>query len=201
VAANGALSGTPLNANAGTNTFVVSARDPAGASNTATLLIYVNGAPTFTANPFSAASGLVGQAYSASIAAAATDPNPGETLTFSLISGPAWLSVAANGNLSGTPGAGDYGTNSFVVRVTDSGGLFDTATMNLTISRIPILTSISLTASNAVLSWTGGQAPFQVEAATVLANPDWQPIATSLNTNSYYLSPTNSARFFRVKGQ
>jgi hypothetical protein len=201
VAANGALSGTPLNANAGTNTFVVSARDPASASNTATLLIYVNGAPTFTANPFSAASGLVGQAYSASIAAAATDPNSGDTLSFSRISGPAWLSVAANGNLSGTPGAGDYGTNSFVVRVTDSGGLFDTATMNLTISRIPILTSISLTASNAVLNWTGGQAPYQVEAATVLVNPDWQPIATSLNTNSYYLSPTNSALFFRVKGQ
>jgi hypothetical protein len=103
VAANGTLSGTPANSDANTNSFVVSAADSGGASNTATLFIYVNGAPSFVAHPFSMPSINAGTAYSATIATNATDPNPGDTLTFAKVSGPSWLSVAANGTLSGTP--------------------------------------------------------------------------------------------------
>ena len=50
------------------------------------------------------------------------DPTPGDTLTFSKLSGPAWLNVAANGTLSGTPCGSDYGANKFTVRVTDATG-------------------------------------------------------------------------------
>jgi hypothetical protein len=42
IAGNGALSGTPTIADAGTNTFVVSVIDPGGLSNNATMFIYVN---------------------------------------------------------------------------------------------------------------------------------------------------------------
>src|SRR5439155_1200140 len=43
VAGGGTVSGVPANPDANTNTFVVSVRDTAGLSNTATLYIYVNG--------------------------------------------------------------------------------------------------------------------------------------------------------------
>ena len=45
VAADGALSGTPLSADAGTNSFVVSATDPDGLVSTATMIINVSPAP------------------------------------------------------------------------------------------------------------------------------------------------------------
>jgi hypothetical protein len=41
-------------------------------------------------------------------------------LTFSKIAGPAWLSVAANGSLSGTPSSSNAGPNTFTVQVSDS---------------------------------------------------------------------------------
>src|SRR5206468_6740369 len=52
----------------------------------------VNLAPSFTSNPISKPIGIPGQAYSASIAGNATDPNSGDTLTFAKVSGPVWLS-------------------------------------------------------------------------------------------------------------
>ena len=52
VAANGGLSGVPATIDANTNSFVISATDSGGLSNTLTLFIYVNGAPSFTADPF-----------------------------------------------------------------------------------------------------------------------------------------------------
>jgi len=61
-------------------------------------------------------------AYSSSIAGQAIDPNPVSALTYSKLSGPAWLNVAADGTLTGTPTPSDGGTNIFVVRATESAG-------------------------------------------------------------------------------
>jgi hypothetical protein len=57
----------------------------------------------------------------------------GDTLTYSKLSGPVWLSVVTNGTLSGTPGAADVGTNVFTVKVTDAAAAFDTATLNIVV--------------------------------------------------------------------
>lgn len=91
-------------------------------------------APVFTSNPLNKPSGIVGMAYSGSIATDANDPNAGDTLTFSKVSGPAWLAVASNGALSGTPPTGSGGVNSFTVRVTDPGGLYSEANLSLAIN-------------------------------------------------------------------
>ena len=93
-----------------------------------------NQAPVFTANPFSKPSATLGVAYSGSIAGDASDPNPGDTVSFSKIGGPAWLSVAADGTLSGTPPGGSSGVNTFTVRASDQGGFFAEATMNITVT-------------------------------------------------------------------
>ena len=62
----------------------------------------------------------------------AFDPNA-EKLTFSKISGPAWLTVNADGDLGGAPGDADVGNNAFTVRVTDGAGLKNDATLNITV--------------------------------------------------------------------
>ncbi|MHC4906092.1 MAG: putative Ig domain-containing protein, partial [Planctomycetota bacterium] len=139
VAANGALSGTPSNSDVGANAFTVQVT-ATGGSDTATLNITVintNDAPTFTVDPINKPNATENAAYSDTIAGSATDVDAGDTLTYSKVSGPAWLSVAANGALSGTPGAGDVGANVFVVKVEDAALASDTATLNITVDAAP----------------------------------------------------------------
>ncbi|NIU54973.1 MAG: hypothetical protein GWN67_00790 [Phycisphaerae bacterium] len=136
VAANGALSGTPTNSDVGLNVFTVQV-NATGGSDTATLNITVintNDAPTFTVDPINKPDATEGAAYSDTIASSATDVDVGDTLTYSKVSGPAWLSVAADGALSGTPGSGDVGANVFTVQVDDGNGGTDTATLNITVN-------------------------------------------------------------------
>jgi hypothetical protein len=202
VAGNGALSGTPANVNANTNTFVVSARDAGGLSNTVTLYIYVNGAPSFTSTPFNGPSVVAGQTYSGSIATNAADPNPTDTLTFSKLTGPSWLLVAGNGSYFGTPLSADVGTNSFVLSVTDQAGLSGTATMLVNVLPAPGITeSISWQGANLFLNWSGGIAPYQVQTTATLENPNWQTVASGLSSPGFLLTPTNSAGFYRILGQ
>ncbi len=75
--------------------------------------------PYFLSDPVVEIDAIVGEVYGTTLADNATDPNS-DPLTFSKISGPAWLSVAANGALSGTPAVSNAGSNSFTVEVTDS---------------------------------------------------------------------------------
>jgi arylsulfatase A-like enzyme len=94
--------------------------------------------PQFVSDPLNAAgirASHVSSGYSDTISNLATDPNPGDALTFSKVAylgGPAsdWLTVAPNGTLTGTPSAA-IGTYSWTVRVQDSSGNSDTATLNI----------------------------------------------------------------------
>jgi hypothetical protein len=74
----------------------------------------------------------VGQTLSGS--ATDADANP---LTYSKLNGPAWLAIAANGTLSGTPGAADVGTNSFLVRVTDPAGASSDTALQIVVVNPP----------------------------------------------------------------
>jgi hypothetical protein len=138
VAGNGALTGTPGNSDVGTNTFVVRVTNQHGATDDATLnivVINVNDAPTWTASPFTRPEVTRGVAYSGTIAGMATDVDApyGDSITYSKLAGPAWLNVATNGALTGTPGAGDVGLNSFTVRVTDTSAATADATLNINV--------------------------------------------------------------------
>lgn len=139
VAPNGALSGTPWQGDVGINRFNVRVTDAAGASDDATLYITVNNvnqAPTWSSSTITAPSVTRNISYSgASLAASARDEDIifGDSLTFSKLSGPSWLTVASNGALSGTPQGSDVGLNTFSVRVTDASGLFADATLNITV--------------------------------------------------------------------
>jgi hypothetical protein len=93
-----------------------------------------NTPPSFIANPINKLGTTVGVYYGGSLGADATDPDTGDVLTFNKVSGPAWLSVAGNGTLSGTPGAGDLGTNHWIVQVTDLASASNQATLRIIVS-------------------------------------------------------------------
>jgi hypothetical protein len=160
-----------------------------------------NRPPVFLNNPFSEPSVNAGQAYSATVSTNASDPN-GDVITFAKLTGPGWLSVAGNGALSGTPTDADAGANTFTIRASDPSGLFNSATMNITvIPAPPIIASVSLQDTNLVLTWTGGLSPYQVQMATNLSSPDWQNVGAPITTNNLFLSLSNDAAFYRIIGQ
>jgi Putative Ig domain len=203
VAANGALSGTPADSDANTNTFVLSVKDTGGLSNTMTLNIYVNGAPSFTVNPFSLPGIAAGQAYSGQIDTNAVDPNPTDVLTFAKVSGPDWLIVGADGQLSGTPLPTDVGDDTFVVSVTDPGGLSNTATMDIVVSSgTQIISTLAPQPDGTLqLNWSGGTGPYQVQATTNLVTPDWQNVGDPVSGGSIFITPTNDTMFYRILEQ
>jgi hypothetical protein len=160
-----------------------------------------NWQPTFLVSPFLEPGLVAGQPFSGTLATNATDLN-GDSLSFAKVSGPAWLTVAPNGALSGMPLSPDAGTNIFVVQATDPGGLSATATMMITVTPAPpIIASMSLQDSNLLLSWSGGIGPYQVLMTTDLVNSAWIPVGSPITANSLLLSPTNASAFYRLSGQ
>jgi len=94
-----------------------------------------NNAPRFASASLSKPAATAGIAYSASLAADATDTDLGDTLGFTKRSGPAWLTVSTAGALGGTPTGAPLGRNSFTVRATDSRGLFAEAALEILVVR------------------------------------------------------------------
>jgi autotransporter-associated beta strand protein len=84
--------------------------------------LLTNQPPQFTTNLLPRGSASEGVPYTNDIIGTATDPDPGDTITYSKAGGPAWLNVSPSGVLTGTPTAADGGTNHFTVRATDSAG-------------------------------------------------------------------------------
>jgi hypothetical protein len=95
-----------------------------------------NAAPYFLSDPIAKAGVTAGSPMSGSLAADAADWE-GDALTYSKTSGPAWLTVASNGAVSGTPPTSALGANNFVVSVADGSGGTDTATLQINVVAAP----------------------------------------------------------------
>ncbi len=204
LATNGALSGTASSANLGANEFLVLVVDSGGLSAVGNLGVTVNAdsPPAFAANPFAGPQAKAGQPYAADLATNASDPDFGDVLAFSKISGPAWLSVATNGNLSGTPLSGNVGSNVFVVKVSDYDGLSNNATMSINVTAAaPIVLNLLRQGSNLNLTWTGGIAPYQVMTTTNLNHASWQNLGSPASATNMVLSPSNVCSFYLIQGQ
>lgn len=106
--------------------------------------------PRFRMSPLHKPDAFPGQPYNATLAADATGTGG---LTFSKMDGPAWLAVAANGALTGTPGVTNGGVNNFLVRVTDANGSMHTATLLISVPAISI--AVTSGADDAEQSATG----------------------------------------------
>ena len=88
-----------------------------------------NDAPSFTKDLIMKTNAIADEPYVETLANDAMDPDS-DPMTFSKISGSAWLNVASDGSLSGTPSNADVGLNSFLVEVRARGGV-DTATLEI----------------------------------------------------------------------
>jgi hypothetical protein len=87
--------------------------NPGDASSTP---ILPNTAPSFTSTPIAAATKGVSYQYQA-----AADDDENNTVTFAKVSGPTWLTVAANGLVSGTPPDNANAIEAIKVRAVDNG--------------------------------------------------------------------------------
>ena len=115
------------------NSWVVEVFTGDGLVDTATLEIIVkattvNNPPIFYSNPIGGSLATVGITYDGGIAAYDLD---GDTLTYTKLSGPDWLTVSSNGRLSGTPEYYDRWGGSWLVQVSDGKGGVDVATLNV----------------------------------------------------------------------
>jgi hypothetical protein len=91
--------------------------------------------PVFAANLLLKPAAAAEAAYTGhSLAADASDPDANDTLSFAKTTGPAWLIVASNGALTGTPRIADSGTNEFTVSATDSRGLSAETTLRIEVT-------------------------------------------------------------------
>ncbi len=87
---------------------------------------------SFAANPLVLPGGVASNSYTGqTLANYLNSTDPIWALTFGKISGPAWLSVAADGTLSGTPARSDAGMNSWEVVVTNQLGQIAQTTLSI----------------------------------------------------------------------
>jgi hypothetical protein len=144
--ATGRLSGTPAAAGTFSN-VVISVSDGAATATLPAFTITVaaaNRAPVISGTPTTSVT--AGQAYS--FTPTASDPDSGQTLTFSVAGAPSWAAFnTSTGRLSGTPTASQVGTYSgIVITVTDG-------TLSASLPAFSI-TVADIQTGSATLSWT-----------------------------------------------
>jgi hypothetical protein len=118
------------------------AKDALGQTASTSWDIIVDDPPRFLSNPPANASVYQGYPFTYNIGAFDADMAQGDTLTFIPVTMPAWLSLRKTGpskaKLTGTPGAGDIGTNQVVIGLKDRfGKCYGTITQSFKIEVAP----------------------------------------------------------------
>ena len=162
--------------------------------------IYRLTVPLFTNGQCLGASAIAGRPYSGTLAGRAVAPG-GDTLTFTKTAGPAWLEVATDGLLAGTPDQSDIGTNVFTVSLMDANGVSASATLIIKVAALPLTVALTEQAGNLVLGWSGGVPPYQVQFTGKLVNGGWQNLGNSMTQTNLVLAPTNAEVLYRIQGQ
>jgi len=131
----GDIAGTPGLADVGDHSIRVAIRCAAKTwAKTYRVRVYeAANQPIWAKNPAYPIGVMEGTPYQFGVAYYLKDRKQATRLVFSKISGPAWAAVEANGNLRGTPSHGDIGTNTFLIRATEPGGLYSDLVVHLTV--------------------------------------------------------------------
>jgi cyclophilin family peptidyl-prolyl cis-trans isomerase len=119
----------------GPHSFTVRVTDALGGSDEETFQVTVNQAPAISA----IADQMIDEGQAFSLTATATDPNPGDTFTFSLLPGaPASMTIDPNtGVITWSPEETDGGaTFPVTVRVTDAGGLSSEDSFDVVVNEV-----------------------------------------------------------------
>jgi endoglucanase Acf2 len=138
------------------------------------LVTPANSSPVFTSNPVVKANATEGTAYTGQTLAGDVTDADSDPLSFSLVpGGPTWLNVATNGALSGTPGIGYAGLNSWTVQVSDGVNSPVTATLQITVDSAPVppVLSIQSSGTNLEVLWPVSSSGFSLYSCTNLIPP------------------------------
>ena len=189
---SGRISGTPTAAS--TASFSVKVSDSAAGTSTAAMTLTV--VPALTSAACSAGTGVVGQAYSATLSASGGTPPYAWTLASGQL--PAGLTLnPASGQISGTPSAA--GTFSFGIKVSDQNSatsisnctvLISAPAATLTISTVSFPNSVIGSSYSQTLSAIGGQPPY-----TWSVSGGALPAGLSLNGGQVNGTPATSGTF------
>ena len=146
--AGGVIAWTPSEEQVGVQTVTVRVSDSGGLSDAQTFTVNVANQPNppvFTSTPVTTADEGTAYVYDAD----ATDSDVGDTLTYSLDTAPAGMTIdAATGVINWSPSGADVGTQDVVVRVTDSDSLFATQSYGILVTDVPyapVITSTPVT--------------------------------------------------------
>jgi hypothetical protein len=138
----------------GSDSFTYTVYDGKDGTDTATVNVEVkavNDAPSLTSTPVTTAT--VDALYTYDVDA--TDPDAGDTLTYSLTIKPAGMTIdAATGLIEWTPASAQAGANDVAVKVIDNGSVPASQTQSFTITA-----SLPSTPATTVLSTTDGSNP------------------------------------------
>ena len=122
----GVIAWTPGNVDVGSHAVTARVTDAGGLFDTQTYTLDVantNDPPTITSSPVTSASEDVLYTYDVD----ATDPDAGDTLTYSLDAAPAGMTIdLTTGVIAWTPTSAELGGHNVTARVEDLAGLFDT---------------------------------------------------------------------------
>ena len=152
VNADGTITFTPTAGFIGASTFTYQVCDNGSPSlcNSTTVTVTVNATPAATnvnLQPTAVDDSyqvLKGTTITGNLGLNDTDPNAGQSLTYSLLTNPSHgvMSLNANGTYSYTPNASYTGTDQFLYKICDNGSptLCDTATVYITVYEFPCLT-------------------------------------------------------------
>ena len=184
---SGALSGTPLNDHVGGNDFTLEVSDGNGGTASHSLTITVtntNDAPTIGGIPPDAT-----EDSSYSFALTGNDVDVNDTLTFSLVGNPSWITIDSNtGVISGIPANGNVTDSvTFTAKVQDNSGDTgnDTATVDVTMAVIntndPPLVATPIPDQNII----PGAFPFNINLSNYFSDIDTgDSLSFSITANS-----------------
>jgi endonuclease/exonuclease/phosphatase family metal-dependent hydrolase len=66
---------------------------------------------------------------------------------------------------------------------------------------VPLTAAIELQTTNILLSWSGGESPYQIQKSGTLTNPSWHNLGPPSNGTNAIIPRTNAEGYFRVLGQ
>ena len=149
-ATTGILSGTPLNANVGANSVVITINDgTVDVTDTFTITVAnTNDAPTFTSTAVTAVDEDAAYSYTA----AASDDD-GDTVTLVGTTIPAWMTFdATSGALTGTPTNAEVGSHTVVITATDTNSASTTDSFTVIVANTNDAPTLASALSDATVS-------------------------------------------------
>ncbi|NVK29936.1 MAG: putative Ig domain-containing protein, partial [Gammaproteobacteria bacterium] len=194
VDANGIVSGTPSNADVGTTTdIVLTVADVANATASLTFsveVLNVNDAPTISGSPIS----VIDEDQSYRFTVVGSDIDAGDTLSYSLSNAPSWMSVDANGVVSGTPSNADVGTSTgVVVSVSDAANATASLTFDVEVLNTqdaPVISGTPATSVDEDSTFSFTPTAFDDDGDNLVFSVVNQPSWTSIDPNTGELSGT-----------